>query len=320
MVITRAHYHHLFQQEAQRLSHIDFTSSYCLEIDINSIVYRPVFLSKMEEQFMNTLAKEQIRTLVKFSGDPREDVIKWLSDVEMVFDRAQLQTSNKYLAVQSYLTEAAEKWFRHNKSTISDWPTFKLELIKAYQPSLNQTLLQMEQRRQSPHESVLEYYVDKRQLCLQADPSMSSAMVIHYLTKGLNSTLIPHVIRRRPVTPPDFLVIAQDEEKIQLTLNSLAYGATHAQNIELNNDDIDDTVTLVQRPASIHSRISNNHQHQRILTPTPLMQSTYAPRQSSSSYRSSYPQHPSSSFASYQCYQCYRFGHIAKNCPHRKNM
>lgn len=320
MVITRAHKHHQFHEEAQRLSKIDFNSTYSLEFDSDFIVYRPVFLSNMEEQFMNTLAKEQIRTLVKFSGDPCEDVIKWLSDVEMVFDRAQLQMSNKYLAVQSYLTEAAEKWFRHNKSTISDWSTFKREIIKAYQPSLNQTLLKMEQRRQAPHESVLEYYVDKHKLCLQADPNMSSAMIIHYLTKGLNSTLISHVIRRHPITPPDFLIIAQDEEKIQITLNGLAYGATHAQNIELDDDSINDTVTLVQRPTNMHSRISNNHQYPRLSTPTPLMRSNYAPQQSSSSSRSSYSQHPSSSFAAYQCYQCYRFGHIAKNCPHRKNM
>ncbi|CAF1642385.1 unnamed protein product [Rotaria magnacalcarata] len=220
---TRALYYHLFEQEAQRLADIDFNSSYWLEVDINSIAYRPVFLSTMEEQFMSTLAKEQIRTLVKFSGTDHEDVVKWLFDFETVFDRAQLQISNKYIAVQSYLTDTAEKWFRHNKSTISDWSTFKLEIIKAYQPSLNQMLLKMEQRRQLPHESVLEYYVDKRQLCSQADPSMSSAMVIHHLTKGLKSTLIPHVIRRRPITPSDFLVMAQEEEKIQLTLNGLSY-------------------------------------------------------------------------------------------------
>ncbi|CAF4224966.1 unnamed protein product, partial [Rotaria magnacalcarata] len=68
MMTTRALYYHLFEQEAQRLADIDFNSSYWLEVDINSIAYRPVFLSTMEEQFMSTLAKEQIRTLVKFSG------------------------------------------------------------------------------------------------------------------------------------------------------------------------------------------------------------------------------------------------------------
>ncbi|CAF5135001.1 unnamed protein product, partial [Rotaria magnacalcarata] len=52
---------------------------------------------------MHTLAKEQIKRLAKFGGAHHEDVVKWLSDVEEVFTRAQLQPSNKLLAVQSYL-------------------------------------------------------------------------------------------------------------------------------------------------------------------------------------------------------------------------
>ncbi|CAF5192971.1 unnamed protein product, partial [Rotaria sp. Silwood1] len=42
-----------------------------------------------EEQVMNTLAKEQIKNLSKFGGAPDEDVIKWIQDMEAVFDRAQ---------------------------------------------------------------------------------------------------------------------------------------------------------------------------------------------------------------------------------------
>ncbi|CAF4585619.1 unnamed protein product, partial [Rotaria socialis] len=45
----------------------------------------------MEEQILHTLAKEQIKRLAKFGGAHHEDVVKWLSDVEEVFTRAQLQ-------------------------------------------------------------------------------------------------------------------------------------------------------------------------------------------------------------------------------------
>ncbi|CAF3494927.1 unnamed protein product [Rotaria sp. Silwood1] len=71
----------------------------------------------------------------------------------------------------------------------------------------------MEKRRQSPNEPVMTYYHDKLQLCLQADLNMSSAMILHHLTKGLNNSLVPHVIHRHPASPADFLIIAQDEEK-----------------------------------------------------------------------------------------------------------
>ena len=61
MVVTRSHCQQLFQQEAQRLSDIDIEISHYSEFSLDHIVYRPLFLSVMEEQVMNTLAKEQIR-------------------------------------------------------------------------------------------------------------------------------------------------------------------------------------------------------------------------------------------------------------------
>ncbi|CAF3667016.1 unnamed protein product [Rotaria sp. Silwood1] len=50
MVITRAHYQQLFQQEAKRLSDIDIEFSPYSEFSLNHIVYHPAFLSVMEEQ------------------------------------------------------------------------------------------------------------------------------------------------------------------------------------------------------------------------------------------------------------------------------
>ncbi len=86
---------------------------------------------------------------------PDDDVLKWLQAIEEVFDRAQVQSSNKFIAVQSYLTDAAEKWFRFTKSTIRDWNTFKKEIIKLCQPSLHQSLLEIGQRHQAPEESIM---------------------------------------------------------------------------------------------------------------------------------------------------------------------
>ncbi|CAF3667086.1 unnamed protein product [Rotaria sp. Silwood1] len=98
----------------------------------HSTVRRPLFTSNMEEQFMSTLAKEQVKTLTKFSGSDFEDIIHWLKHVEEVFDRALIQPSNKYLAIQPYLADAALKWFRFNKSKIPDWSSCKLAIVKTY--------------------------------------------------------------------------------------------------------------------------------------------------------------------------------------------
>src|SRR5690349_8993546 len=103
MVITRSQYHQIYTQEVQRLSLIEMEPSDISTSSSNSSVYRPIILSSTEEQSLITLAKEQLKTLAKFGGSANEDVLKWLEDVEAVFDRAQLQPSNRYLAVQSYL-------------------------------------------------------------------------------------------------------------------------------------------------------------------------------------------------------------------------
>ncbi|CAF4409283.1 unnamed protein product [Rotaria sp. Silwood2] len=177
----------------------------------------------------------------------------------------------------------------------------------------------MEQRLQLPDESIMDYYYEKIHLCSQADSNMSSSMIIHYLTKGLKQSLVAHVIRRHPSTPAEFLAVAQDEEKIQITLNGLSRASTTPVDNYLNYDDsIDEMVTLVKRSTNINAHLSNQQQHTSF--PPPLMNSTSVPNYTSSSNRRYYHQYPSSSFASRQCYECYQFGHIARYCPNRKNI
>ncbi|CAF4966043.1 unnamed protein product, partial [Rotaria socialis] len=66
----------------------------------------------MDEQSMQIFVQEQIMKLTTFGGARDEDVLHWLQDTECIFDQVQLQSSNKYLAIQSYLGDAPLKWFR----------------------------------------------------------------------------------------------------------------------------------------------------------------------------------------------------------------
>ena len=253
MVQTREQHRHLFQAEALRLSLIDMSSSEQSEPSPSSSARRPPVSSNMEEQFMSTLAKEQVKTLTKFGGGESEDVALWLDRVEEIFDRAFLQPSNRYLAVQSYLTDAALKWFRFNQARLSTWPSFKNALLRTYQPSIHQALIKLEQRHQLPGEKVMEYYYDKLRLCNQADPRMSPSMIVHYLSKGLHASLLPHVLRRHPATSADFLTVAEDEEKILATLNGLTLSSPYP-----SDPYSDDVFPLASTVASVHRSTTPN--------------------------------------------------------------
>lgn len=316
MVLTRSIRVQGFKEEVERLAKIEIDFfSHSLSLP-TSIVYRPLFLSTMEEQFMHNVSKEQIKTLTKFAGSSDDDIVKWLQDIDEIFDRAQLQPANKFVAVQSYLTGAATKWFRFNKTDIPDWPSFKSSILKAYQPTLPQILDRMEHRHQRSGESVMEYYHDKLGLCSQVDSQMSASMLIHYLTKGLTPSLIPHVIRRHPTTPAEFLRVAQDEEKIRFTL-------VHLSSINSSEHDypIDDTPTdplIAVVPDRLPRSTPNSFRSQASSSPRPLMD---LPIPSFSSLPRRHSSRPSLfSSSSRQCYQCHQFGHIASHCPSRKNV
>ena len=174
----------------------------------------------------------------------------------------------------------------------------------------------MERRFQLVDESVMDYYHDKLALCSQAEPQMSPSMLLHYLTKGLNPSLIPHVIRRHPTTLDEFLLVAQDEEKIRFTLAGLSSTSSLEHDYSINDIPIDPVVNAVQRP---QPPTSPSFLHRQFQPPPPPLMSLPTPSFSSSTLRSPYRQSMSSS-SSRHCYQCHRFGHIASRCPNRKNV
>lgn len=315
MIITRSVGQRLFDEEFLRLAQIE-PDLLALSLHIeHHIIYRPLFTSIMEEQFMHNVSKELTKSLTKFSGAATEDVVKWLRDVDEVYDCAQLQPSNRFIAIRSYLTGAALDWFRSNKSTISDWPTFKSTIVEHYQPPFSELLARMEHRQQLVDESVTNYYHDKLALCSQVDPRMSSSMLIHYLSKGLDPSLISHVTRRHPATPADFLLVARDEEKIRQTVSGLSRPSSNTHDYPLADTPMDPVVTVVHNSST---RFNSSSTHPRFQRPRPLMDLPSPQFLSSTSRYSSGPSRSSPS--SRQCYQCYQFGHIAANCPNRKNV
>lgn len=69
---------------------------------------------------MHTVVKKQVKIFTVFYGSVHEDGLEWLRDVEEIFGRVQIRSSNKFLAIQSYLSKYTAKWFAFNRSSISN--------------------------------------------------------------------------------------------------------------------------------------------------------------------------------------------------------
>lgn len=294
-------------------------SEYVLEIS-DDLLPRPKQQSSVASSTVDpillTLAKEQLKTLPKFAGAPQDDVLHWLLRTEEIFDAIQLSSSAKFIAVQSYLSDAALQWFRFNKSDITDWSTFKNRLTIAYQPTIQEALAKLEHRSQSSDEPVMTYHFDKLNLCHQVDPKMSTSLIIHYLLKGLQPHLIPHVMRRQPESIDDFLEYAQDEEKIVTTLRSLSLAPSASANAYSHSTSDDIPIIGAIKPTIRPNRPVLPGPSS---SPRSLMSLDTMPPSSSSTSR--FPSRPSQPFIdSRQCYVCYGFGHIAAQCPSRKNI
>jgi hypothetical protein len=73
-----------------------------------------------------------IRTIPKFGGAVNEDVVKWLHNIDAVFDQIQLRPSNKYIAVQYYLTNTAASGLEVIILISLIAPHFDVKLLKLF--------------------------------------------------------------------------------------------------------------------------------------------------------------------------------------------
>ena len=80
-----------------------------------------------------SVTEDLVNFIPHFGGTAHEDVVRWFNIINEIFDRAKLRPSNRYIAAQCFLTKAAACWFRYNRSTVFDWSTFQVEIIKTFQ-------------------------------------------------------------------------------------------------------------------------------------------------------------------------------------------
>ena len=183
--------------------------------------------SSVLDHTTNDLRKAILESFVKtpktFQGG-KEDVIKWLEDLEHLFEIAQIPDPNKLALISYSLRGDALQWYKTVKSTLNTWPDFVKEIKQAFTSTYQQELAfkKLESYTQTSNQSILNYYNEMIKLCQEADPTMTESTKLKHLLSKAKSTIQFEVRRKKPTTAAEFLLYAKEiEELYQLSNLSL---------------------------------------------------------------------------------------------------
>jgi hypothetical protein len=253
----------LFEQEFQRLAVMDNQDSQLVPTD---------------GKLVNTLITNTVDKLPKFGGTNNEDINKWLFNITNELNILKLADRQKLYTIQTLLVDDARQWYINNLSTIIDWSTFVEQIQKTFSSTMHQKLAlrQVGSRLQSLDETVLHYYNDMMSLFRTIGVNMDDQLKVAYLKAGLKVSLQKEVSRKNPETPVEFLQVAQEEEKLDASIN-----------IPVNNFSTSnmESLSAIKSSGKFYSQQQQHQQGQQW--------------QSSKQIR---------------CYRCNKIGHIARNC------
>ena len=183
-----------------------------------------------------------IKTPKTFQGG-KEDISKWLEDLDHLFNVAHIPNENKLDLISYALKGDALQWYKNTKSTLTTWEIFVDEIKKAFTSSFHQELSfkKLESYCQGPHQSIPNYYNEALKLCAEADPSMTESTKLKHLLSKAKPSIQFEVRRRKPTTPAEFLEYSREaEELFQLSnITSDIYSFPSLQSIpphHMNND------------------------------------------------------------------------------------
>ena len=169
------------------------------------------------------IAQFQTNKSLKFSGEHKQDVVKWLEKLERKFELADISDPKKF----DYLTELLEKgalnWFLERKASLNrSWPDFVQQFKKIYDsPGRAQLAFQkLQLYHQSADQDIRSFCSAVRKLCTEYDPEMSKKMKLDFLLRSVNPTYRPEILKRPLVDADDFEQAAVQVENIFLTLQA----------------------------------------------------------------------------------------------------
>lgn len=187
------------------------------------------FAQSLEDLTQNDIRKTIIedlqRNTPKFTGDHRQDIVKWLKNIERKFDAAGIPASKRLDLISQLFDKGALDWFYENKGKFNNsWSDF-VDLLKSTFDSPNRARIAMQKLHsytQSPYQDVRSFCREMRKLFQEADTQMSSSMKLELLLAKVNPSYRLDLLKQKPKDPAEFETMAKDIENTYLVYDAIA--------------------------------------------------------------------------------------------------
>jgi len=170
--------------------------------------------------------KARFDDLISFSGQPSEDVERFLKSIKNITKATDESNNHELLEiVRGKLTQSAGIWFDNNEAKFRTWSDFEGAFRNRYlsTTTTSKKFEQLKQRQQKPDESIINYCDEIINLCREVDSRMSDLTIIQYVLSGLNTNVRKELSRRESAmhSLDEFLKYAKIEQDLNDTFDKL---------------------------------------------------------------------------------------------------
>jgi hypothetical protein len=152
---------------------------------------------------------------LKFSGEHKQDILKWIEKLERKFQLAEISDAKRFDYLTELLQKGALNWFLEHKSSLNrSWSDFAQQFKKIYDsPNRAQLAFQkLQSYHQSADQDVRSFCSVIRKLCKEYDPDMSKKMKVDFLLRTVNPMYRPEILKLKPTDADEFEQTAIDVE------------------------------------------------------------------------------------------------------------
>jgi hypothetical protein len=217
--------------------------------------------SMILDDTLHDLRKAVIETLIKnprtFRGG-KDDVKKWLEEIEHLLDIAHMNDSNRLDVISYSLRGDALQWYKNHKSTLNSWQIFVAEITRAFTSSFHEEIAfkKLESYTQGENQSIRNFFNEVLKLCKEADSTMSEATKLKNLLNKTKPSIQLEVRKKKPLTTADFLEHAKDAEEL-FQLSASVLDSTQRSNSSNKNHQHVSTLMSTSMPPNNLTLTSN---------------------------------------------------------------